>query len=142
NSTASIPNSISATLTFNSASQGAVTYPNSGLAAGDTLRFALQADATSLATGYYNWSMAVTADYGGGNTKTTTYTGSQAVVNRATSEYGKGWWLDGLDQLVTSGSGALLVRGNGDTLWFKDNGGGYDKAAGDTDFSTLVKNGN
>src|SRR5205085_5271279 len=50
--------------------------------------------------------------------------------------------LDGLDQLVTSGSGALLVRGNGDTLWFKDNGAGYDKAAGDTDFSTLVKNGN
>src|SRR5205085_1460970 len=77
-----------------------------------------------------------------GSTSTTTYTGYQAVVNRATSEYGKGWWLDGLDQLVTSGSGALLVRGNGDTLWFQDNSGTYAKAAGDIDFSTLVKNGN
>jgi YD repeat-containing protein len=35
------------------------------------------------------------------------------------------------------------VRGNGDTLWFLDTGSGtYAKAAGDTEFSTLVKNGN
>jgi YD repeat-containing protein len=116
------------------------SYTNSGLAAGDSLRFALQADATSLATGYYAWSMTVTANYTG-STSSTTYSGYHAVVNRASSEYGKGWWLDGLDRLVTSGSGALLVRGNGDTLWFQDNSGTYAKAAGDTQFSTLVKNG-
>ena len=75
-----MPNSISAVLTFNSVSQGPVSYTNSGLAAGDTLRFALQADATSLATGYYNWSMAVTADYGGGNTSTTTNTVCSAYM--------------------------------------------------------------
>ncbi|MBC7855825.1 MAG: hypothetical protein IAF94_20550, partial [Pirellulaceae bacterium] len=63
------------------------------------------------------------------------------MVNRAATVFGKGWWLDGLDQLVVSGSGALLVRGNGDTLWYSDNGSGYDKAAGDTQFSTLVENG-
>ena len=89
---AAVPNSIDAVLTFNSVGQGTVGYTNSGLAAGDTLRFALQADATALATGYYSWSMAITANYTG-STSTTTYTGYQAVVNRATSEYGKGWWL-------------------------------------------------
>ena len=136
---ATVPNSIDAVLTFNGVSQGTVSYTNSGLAAGDTLRFALQADATSLATGYYNWSMTITANYTG-STSSTTYSGSTAIVNRTASEYGKGWWLDGLDQLVTSGSGALLVRGNGDTLWFADNSGTYAKAAGDTEFSTLVKN--
>ncbi|MBC7856989.1 MAG: cadherin-like domain-containing protein, partial [Pirellulaceae bacterium] len=137
---ASIPNSVDATLTFNSVAQSTVSYTNTGLAAGDTLRFALQADATSLATGNYAWSMTVTANYTG-STSSTTYSGYHAVVNRAATVFGKGWWLDGLDQLVVSGSGALLVRGNGDTLWFNDNGSGYDKAAGDTQFSTLVENG-
>lgn len=139
---ATVPNSIDAILTFNGTGQGTVSYTNTGLAAGDTLRFALQADATSLATGYYAWSMTVTANYTG-STSSTTYSGYHAVVNRTGSEFGKGWWLDGLDRLVTSGSGALLVRGNGDTLWFLDTGSGtYAKAAGDTEFSTLVKNGN
>ncbi|MGI8979218.1 MAG: Ig-like domain-containing protein, partial [Pirellulaceae bacterium] len=138
---ASIPTTIDAVLTFNGTGQGTVSYTNTGLAAGDTLRFALQADATSLATGYYAWSMTVTANYTG-STSSTTYSGYHAVVNRASSEYGKGWWLDGLDYLKTSASGALLVRGNGDTLWFQDNSGTYAKAAGDTEFSTLVKNGN
>ncbi|MBC7852163.1 MAG: hypothetical protein IAF94_01905, partial [Pirellulaceae bacterium] len=137
---ASIPNSVDATLTFNSVAQSTVSYTNTGLAAGDTLRFALQADATSLATGYYAWSMTVTAVYTG-STSSTTYSGYHAVVNRATTVFGKGWWLDGLDQLVVSGSGALLVRGNGDTLWFNDNGSGYDGAAGDAERQTLVENG-
>ncbi|MBC7852937.1 MAG: cadherin-like domain-containing protein, partial [Pirellulaceae bacterium] len=137
---AAVPNSIDAVLTFGGTGQGTVSYTNTGLAAGDTLRFALQADATALATGYYAWSMTVTAVYTG-STSSTTYSGYHAVVNRASSTFGNGWWLDGLDQLVVSGSGALLVRGNGDTLWYSDNGGGYDKAAGDTQFSTLVENG-
>lgn len=140
-STSAVPNSIDAQLTFGGVVGSTVGYTNSGLEAGDTLRFALQADASSLTTGYYDWTLTITANYTG-STTTTTYTGSQAVVNRTGSEYGKGWWLNGLDQLYDGTNGALLVRGNGDSLWFPKSGGTYSQAAGDTEFSTLVKNGN
>jgi len=42
----------------------------------------------------------------------------------------------------TGTAGALLVRGDGETLWFASDGaGGYQKAEGDLDIATLVKNG-
>ena len=63
-------------------------------------------------------------------------------MNRSASEFGSGWWLSGLDRLVTSSTGALLVQGNGDSLWFTKNGSNYDRAIGDLSFSTLVKNSN
>jgi len=137
----SVPDSIDATLTFNGSAQSTVSYTNTGVAAGDPLRFVLKASTPTLATGYYDWSIELKAWFGS-NSYTRTYTGSQAVVNRSTSEYGKGWWLDGLDQLYANSAGALLVQGSGDTLYFKSDGsGGYLKAPGDTSFSTLVKNG-
>lgn len=139
-SSSSVPDSIDARLTFNGVQESTVSYTNTGLAAGDALRFVLIANASSLATGYYNWSIELKAWFGA-NSYTRTYTGSQAVVNRSSSEYGKGWWMAGLDQLYANSSGALLVQGNGDTLYFKSDGsGGYLKAPGDTSFSTLVKN--
>lgn len=135
---ASIPDSIEATLTFNGVSQGTVTYTNTGLTAGTPLRFALAADGTGLATGMYGWQMDIVTKYGG-TSHTHTFTGQQAIVNRSSSEFGDGWWLDGLDRLYTSGSGALLVKGNGDVLWFASNGaGGYNAAAGDKNFSSLT----
>src|ERR1044071_7063817 len=86
----------------------------------------------------YSWSMSITANYTG-STSTTTFTGTQAVVNRTSSEFGNGWGLAGFDQLVVDGKGGLLVRGKGDTLWCADNGSGYDPAPGDLDFSTLTQ---
>ena len=44
-----MPDSIDAVLTFNGTSQGTVSYSSTGLAAGERLRFVLQADASSLA---------------------------------------------------------------------------------------------
>jgi RHS repeat-associated protein len=135
---ASVPDSMKAELTFNGVSQGVVTYTNSGLTAGTPLRFALTANGTGLSTGMYSWSMKITATYSGVD-KDVTFTGQQAIINRSSSEFGDGWWLDGLDRLYTSGSGALLVKGNGDVLWFTSNGaGGYNAAAGDKNFSTLT----
>jgi hypothetical protein len=140
-STSSVPDSIDAQLTFGGVVGSTVSYSNSGLSAGEALRFALQVDGSSLATGWYDYTLTLTAHFGGTN-YTRAYTGSQAVVNRSSSEFGKGWWLDGLDQLVISGSNALLVKGNGDALYFKGDGsGGYLKADGDTSESSLVKNG-
>ena len=94
-----------------------------------------------MTTGQYDYTLTLTA-WISGNSYARAYSGSQAVVNRTTSEYG-GWWLDGLDRLVASSAGGLLVQGNGDTLWFASDGaGGYLKAAGDPGYATLVKNGN
>lgn len=137
---ASVPTSIEAVLTFNGVAGSTVTYSTTGLTAGSNLRFVLQADGSGLATGYYDYTMTITAKYGGGDV-VQTFTGSQAVVNRNASEFGRGWWYAGLDQLVTSGSGALWVKSNGDALWFKNNSGTYAHATGDTDYNVLTTGG-
>ncbi len=120
-STASVPDSIKAQLTFNGTAGTEYSYSNSGLAAGDSLRFALQADATSLATGFYDYSIKLTAVYSSSSVEQT-YTGSQAVVNRsgATAPFGRGWQLAGLDQLVSGTGGMLWVQAAGDAYWFPD----------------------
>ena len=59
-----VPNSIDAQLTFGGVTGSVVSYTNSGLAAGDTLRFALAADASSLTTGMHDWSMCPIANSG------------------------------------------------------------------------------
>jgi RHS repeat-associated protein len=137
---ASVPTSIEAVLTFNGVSGSTVTYSTSGLSAGTPLRFVLQADGSGLATGYYDYTMTITAKYGGGDV-VQTFTGSQAVVNRNASEFGRGWWYAGLDELVVNGSGALWVKSNGDALWFKNNSGTYGHAMGDTDYNALTTSG-
>jgi RHS repeat-associated protein len=88
----------------------------------------------------YDYSLAVTLTTSGVN-HTQTFTGKQAIVNRNSSEFGAGWWLDGLDRVVDSSSGAVLVKGNGDTLWFPKSGSNYLHAAGDVEYHTFVKNG-
>jgi YD repeat-containing protein len=107
------------------------------------LRFALQADATALATGRYAYTVRLTARFGS-NYVDRDYSGHAEVVNRgqSTHEFGRGWQLAGLDKLVSASGGMLLARSSGDALWFADDGsGGYQRAAGDETFSTLVKNG-
>ncbi len=103
------------------------------------MRFALQADASALATGMYDYTMEI-ATTKTGVTTTQTFIGKQAIVNRSTSEFGANWWLNGVDRLFDSSSGALLVAGDGGTLWFPKSGSTYLHADGDQSFSTLVKN--
>jgi len=119
---ASVPTSIEAQLSFGGISGSTVTYSTSGLSAGNPLRFALQVDGASLSTGYYDYTVTLTAKYSGSADVVQTFTGSQAVINRNASEFGRGWWLNGLDHLITSSSGALLAKANGDGLWFKKTG--------------------
>jgi YD repeat-containing protein len=142
-SSSSVPDEIQARLTFNGTAGTTYSYSTSGLAAGDSLRFALQADATSLATGRYAYTVRLTARFGSTYVDRD-YSGFAEVVNRgqSTHEFGRGWQLAGLDKLVSATGGMLLVRSTGDALWFADNGsGGYQRAAGDESFSTLVQNG-
>ena len=60
------------------------------------MRFALQADGSSLATGMYDYTMTVATTISGVTTNQS-FTGQQAVVNRGSSEFGSNWWLNGLD---------------------------------------------
>ncbi|MDA1049218.1 MAG: hypothetical protein O3C40_01890, partial [Planctomycetota bacterium] len=136
------PDSIDALLTFNGSAGTTYNYGTTGLSPGDSLRFALQADASSLATGHYDYAIDLTANSMMGSS-TRTFTGSQDVVNRGGSAqaFGRGWQLAGLDSLVVDTGGALWVQSSGDALWFeKEGSGGYQAAAGDLTFSTLVKN--
>ncbi len=134
-----IPNSITATLTFGGVVGSAVTYTTTGMTTGTMYRFAIQAASgvSSLATGMYDWSLVLVANYTG-STLTRTYTSKQAFVNRSTSEFGSGWWLSGLDRLHVSSAGGLLVKPNGATYWHAYNGSTYDAAAGDPTYSTLT----
>jgi RHS repeat-associated protein len=137
-----VPSSITAQLTFDGTAGTAYSYVTTGLAAGDALRFALQAGATSLATGRYDYSVKLTANMSG-TPVDHIYTGSQNVVNRSdsTHPFGRGWQLAGLDELAIASDGVLWVQDDGDALWFAEDGTAFETAAGDASFSTLVMNG-
>lgn len=118
-----------------------------GLAQGAPVRFVMQADATSLSSGTYDWSMEVTYDYavpaGGGTftnheTRVATYFGKESLINRTGSEFGRGWWMNGLDQIVERTDGVTLVLGSGYAAFFKKVGNSF--VTPGAYFSTLVKN--
>ncbi len=137
----SVPSAVSAQLTLNGVAGTSYSYSTSGMTTGQAMRFALQADGSALATGVYDYTLAVTLTISGIN-YTQNFTGKQPIVNRSASVYGSGWWLDGLDSVVDSTAGALLVKGNGDSLWFPKSGSNYLHAAGDVQYHSFVKNGN
>lgn len=136
-----VPAAITARLIFNGVAGPVTSYSTAGILAGQAKRFAFQADGTSLPTGIYDYTIEVATTVNG-IALTQSFSGKQAIVNRSASEFGFGWGLDGLDRLFDSTSGALIVRGNGDSLWFPKSGTSYQHALGDISYSTLVKNGN
>ena len=140
-SSGGVPSAISAQLTFNGTAGTNYGYSTSGLTPGRGLRFAQQANTSSLATGRYNWQMDVTTTFYGIQT-VHSFTGSTNVVNRnsSTAPYGRGWQLAGLDQLVSQTGGMLFVRSDGTTLWFADNGsGGYQSTYRTDRFGRLLQ---
>jgi RHS repeat-associated protein len=133
-----VPTKVSGQLTFNGVAGTAYYYNTSQFTPGDIEAIALQADATSLSTGRYSYSVQV-VDYRSTNT-TFTLNGSATVLNYASSAFGAGWTLQGLEKITSASGGVILDVGNGGkSLWFTGSGGNYTDPAGE--FSTLVKNG-
>ncbi len=66
---------------------------------GQALRFALQADGSWLATGMYVYTLTVAMTISGVRTSQA-FTGKQPIVKRSASEFGSGWWLDGLNRVI------------------------------------------
>ena len=82
-----MPDAITAKLTFNGTAGTTYSYSISGLVTGQPMRFALQADGTSLATGMYDYTVEITTTKSG-VASVQSFTGKQAIVNRSSSEFG------------------------------------------------------
>ncbi len=131
---------VSATLKLNGVTQGTSTYDTHLLNAGDILAIALQGNATGLSTGRYSYEIDVTEN----TTVQTPQSGFVDIVNAASSAFGAGWSLDGLEHLWLQGNcstptGALLELSGGKSLWFAYNAGTFVTPSGD--FSTLTRSG-
>lgn len=137
------PTKTSAQLTFNGVAGSTYYYDTSQFNPGDFAQFALQKDATSLATGRYAYTATV-VDYRTTNT-TSTYSGNAIVVSPADEPFaslGKGWSLEGLYRLKAVTGGVILYTGSGDARWFAagtSSGGVTSYTSPGGDFSTLTK---
>ncbi len=133
------PDSVEADLTLGGQSSETVHYSGS-LMLDDPLRFVLQVDGNSLATGHYSWQMDLTVNDGPSST-TQSFNGSKDVLNLNSSEFGQGWNLAGLDRLVLSTDGVLLAQGGGSLFWFDENpDGSFSSPSGTMSTATLVEN--
>jgi RHS repeat-associated protein len=139
------PSEISAQLTFDGTAGSTEFYNTSGLQPGDIVQVGLQANATSLDTGVYPYTMTI-AEIRSGTPTTFTYTGNATVENAAKdstfSALGAGWTVSGLERLIPVTGGVILDEGSGSVALFSGSfgsgGGTYTSPAGT--FSTLVLN--
>ncbi|MHB9047276.1 MAG: RHS repeat-associated core domain-containing protein [Pirellulales bacterium] len=134
-----IPDKIAASATMGGMNSATVYYSTTGLADGDVLRFSLEIDAQSLATGYYPYTITITSTFGLDEVSQA-YSGGQAVINRDQSEFGPGWTLEELDRLVIGADGVLYVFGDGTTGWYTGVNGTLLSPAGPLNSTTLVHN--
>ena len=139
--TLAVPTQVSAQLTFNGTAGTTYYYDTSGFIPGDIQQVALQANATSLATGRYAYTVSI-GDIRG-TTTTTTINGTATILNGSTNPIGSGWTVSGLEQIDSASGGVILEQGSQDqSLWFTGSfgsgGGTFTNPGGE--FSTLVQN--
>ncbi|HSQ29669.1 MAG TPA: hypothetical protein VLN49_07465, partial [Gemmatimonadaceae bacterium] len=85
----------------------------------------VDAQAHSHGTGIYRYTLEVAASANGTNYSVSDTSGVMAVVNRAASSFGAGWWLDGVEQLYTVAGRAdqlLWIGGDGSTRLYTKQG--------------------
>lgn len=81
-----------------------------------TRRIALGYDALNDLTGIYPFTVEARREYTDGSSVTDPIAGEVVVVNRASSPFGSGWWLAGLEQLLALGDATFLwIGGDGST---------------------------
>jgi len=85
----------------------------------------VDAHALSLVTGAYTYSLEVSVSANGGTWPVADTTGHLVIVNREASAFGPGWWLDGLEQLLTvtgHPEQMLWIGGDGSTRVYTQQG--------------------
>ena len=117
---AAIPNNFEVQWLFNGVAQTTEWYGSSTVA--NSVRFTVQADASALPTGRYDWQMAGIANVNG-DTATRLFSGSVETVNLNESNIGDSWTVAELDRLTIQNSGVLLAGGDGVTAWFASSSG-------------------
>jgi RHS repeat-associated protein len=136
---AAVPAAVTAKLTFNGVESAPVVYDTSAMNPGNVLEFALQADATNLPTGRYDYTVEVTGPSGGGGIEqgaagsegfdpippgTVVYSGRVTVVNGKDSAFGAGWSLGGLHRLWFPSDGVVIEAAGGLTRFRPTPAGG------------------
>jgi RHS repeat-associated protein len=133
---------ITVELTLDSVSQGsAVTYTGISLSDGSTYLAAYQGDATGLASGVYPATLTITKYFDNASPQVENYNSDVPVANRATSPYGAGWSIGGLQQIFgATSSDAVITAGSSEPEHFTSTNG-TDYAGNAEDTSTLTHNG-
>ncbi|HKS04919.1 MAG TPA: RHS repeat-associated core domain-containing protein [Gemmatimonadaceae bacterium] len=111
----SIPgkDTVSRSITWNSAWRGSNPY---------RVVLPFDARAKSVATGVYTYTMEVRAISGGVTTNTASVNDTLVVVDRYSSPFGKGWWLQGLELLndnTPDTTRKLWIGGDGSTRVYR-----------------------
>lgn len=109
--TTQTPNSVYAELRINGVVRASATYGSWG--GGTTRQIVLAYDASGDPSGLYAYTLLVRNQYTG-STYDATVSGTLMVVNRSGSEFGAGWWVAGLEQLVLGQSGGAILWLGGD----------------------------
>jgi RHS repeat-associated protein len=120
-----VPDSIRAVLLVDGVQVAAVRFQ--GWGSGTVRRIAVPFQAHAHATGVYTYTLQVTAEWLNGTQQAlTTRTGRMGVVNRSASPFGAGWWIAGLEQLVTvaGDTAKLWIGGDGSMRIYRGNAGG------------------
>ena len=117
-----VPTTVAATLQISGYNSVAKTFAWGSCGTG-ACRVVLPADQITpeLPTGVHTYTLTVTAS-NGSISQQASVTDSLVIVNRRSSMFGAGWWLDGLEQLVTVGSAQLWIGGDGSTRLYQPTG--------------------
>jgi RHS repeat-associated protein len=98
---ATVPDSITARVDVEGVSRAQGSWLGSEWVRGKWRRIALAFDAIEDSTGVYDYTLEVRSWYGT-TSHPTVKAGELAIVNRASSPFGAGWWLAGLERLDVS----------------------------------------
>ena len=136
-----VPTSIEATITFGGVVQDTVYYDTSGLSGADIIRMSFLVDASTLPTGHYDYTIDFVEHRTSGDTPSQ-YEGSYNIHNWVDSPFGNRRWLAELDLLAFHEDGVALMRGDGTSLWYANDGlEGFEEAVGNFSTLTIDENG-
>ena len=111
------PNTVFTRLLFSGVAKDSATYNGW---AGANRQIVLPHAASSDTTGLYPFTLEITNQYSSGSLGTS-LSDSVIVVNRATSPFGSGWWLAGVEELhVLPGNKMLWIGGDGSAKVYRN----------------------
>ena len=115
-----VPDSVTVTLTINSAVRASGKWTGIDWGYASTRRVVLGFDAINDSSGHYPWIAQASSWYSATRYTSSTTPGSLVIVNRASSNFGAGWWLAGLEKLYTiaSDGSKLWIGGDGSSRHF------------------------